>query len=277
MNIDMHVHTSFSDGDYTPDEIARMAKEKGLKLIAITDHDECRGYEEIAGLDAEISVCPGIELASKYKGEVHVLGLNIDWRSGALLKHIENVSLLRKSRAESMIKNLNSAGLGITIDDVKAECAGKIIGRPHIAAALVKRGWASSHKEAFIRYLSKHSPYYVPFDKIAVQGAVDLIKKAGGKAVLAHPGLLSEGDMETLFPRLEDMGFWGVEAYHPKHSNAQCEEYEKMARAQGLFVTAGSDFHGSAKPAVELGGEKRGGEYLEKSVEALGFNIGGRY
>lgn len=269
MNIDMHVHTSFSDGDYTPRKIVRMAKEKGLKLIAITDHDECRGYGETAGKDEWITVCPGIELASKFKGEVHVLGLCIDWRSAALLKHIEGVAQLRKHRAESMIKNLNTAGVGVTIEDVKAECEGEIVGRPHIAAALVKKGYASSPKEAFIRYISKRSPYYVPFDKISVKGAVGLIEKAGGRAVLAHPGLINKEAIEYLFPKLSDMGFWGVEAYHPRHSNAQCEEYEKRAKAQGLFVTAGSDFHGSAKPDVELGGERRGGEYLEESVEAL--------
>jgi predicted metal-dependent phosphoesterase TrpH len=269
MNIDMHIHTSYSDGDYTPREVVRMAKEKGLKLIAITDHDECRGYGETAGADADITICPGIELASRYEGEIHVLGLGIDWRNEELLKHIEGVTKLRKRRAENMINNLRSIGVGITIDDVKAECEGMIIGRPHIAAALVEKGCASSRKEAFIRYLSKHSPYYVPFDKITVQGAVDLIKKAGGKAVLAHPGLVKKEVLEALFPKLSDMGFWGVEAYHPSHSGGQCREFESIARGYGLFVTAGSDFHGSAKPAVELGGEKRGGEYLAESVRIL--------
>lgn len=264
----MHVHTSYSDGDHTPLEIVRMAKEKGLKLIAITDHDECRGYEKIAGI-TDILVCPGIELASIYEGEVHVLGFGIDWRSAPLIGHIEGVTHKRKRRAERMIKNLNSAGVDITIKDVKAECAGKIIGRPHIAAALVKKGYASSHKEAFKRYLSKHSPHYVPFDKITVQGAAELIIKAGGKAVLAHPGLIKDETLKLLFPKLKGMGFWGVEAYHTAHSDGQCREFESLARGYGLYVTAGSDFHGSAKPAIELGCEKRGGEYLAQSVEIL--------
>lgn len=268
MNIDMHVHTSFSDGDYTPAEVLRMAKDKGLKLIAITDHDESRGCGEVSG-DSDIIICPGIELAAKYEGEVHVLGLNIDWRSEAILNHIESVMQLRKRRAESMISKLNAAGIDISISDVKAECAGKIIGRPHIAAALVKKRYASSHKEAFKRYLSKHSPYYVPYDKISVQGAAELIKKAGGVPVLAHPGLINGAALDSLFPKLADMGFWGIEAYHPTHSDGQCREFESLARSYGLFVTAGSDFHGSAKPDVFLGGEKRGGEYLAQSIEVL--------
>ncbi len=268
MNIDMHVHTSFSDGDYTPPDIVRMAKEKGLGLIAITDHDECRGYEEITA-ETGITVLPGIELASKYKSEVHVLGFGIDWRSAPLILHIEGVTQLRKHRAENMIKNLNSAGIGITLEDVKAECGGKVIGRPHIAAALVKKGCASSYKEAFKAFLSRHSPYYVTFEKITVQGAAGLIREAGGLPVLAHPGLIKGETLGSLFPNLKDMGFWGVEAYHPAHSDGQCREYESLARSYGLFVTAGSDFHGSAKPAVELGGEKRGGEYLAESVRVL--------
>lgn len=273
MNIDMHVHTTFSDGDYTPSQIVQTAKEKGLKLIAITDHDECRGYEEIAGADTGIIVCPGIEIAAKYEGEVHILGFNIDWRSKALLKHVESVVLHRKFRAENMIKKLNSAGFDVTIDDVNTESTGKVIGRPHIAAALIKKGYVSSYKEAFKRFLSKHSPYYVPYEKIGLQDAAQLIIEAKGKAVLAHPGLVKEKTLESLFPKLKGMGFWGIEAYHTVHSYGQCREFESTARRYGLFVTAGSDFHGSAKPDVELGGEKRGGEYLERSIEALGFNI----
>ncbi len=267
MKLDLHVHTTFSDGDFTPRETIEAAKQKGLKIIAITDHDECRGYGKVAD-EKGILVLPGIELAARYEGEVHVLGLGIDWRSPELIAHIESASSLREERASSMIEKLRAAGVGITLKDVREGCGG-IIGRPHIAAALVKKGYATDVREAFAVYLSKHTQFYVPYDKISIEQAARLISGAGGKAVLAHPGLMKDDVRSALFPKLAGMGFWGVEAYHPAHTDGQCREFESLARRGGLYVTAGSDFHGSAKPGVGIGSETRGGDYLRRSVEAL--------
>jgi predicted metal-dependent phosphoesterase TrpH len=270
MDIDLHVHTTYSDGDLTPREVAAAAKQKGITCIAITDHDECRGCGE-AAMETGVTVVPGIELSAKYEGETHVLGLCIDWRSPALLAHIEEAALLRGERAQSIIERLNAAGVHITIEDVRCESSG-IIGRPHIAAALVKKRYASSVKEAFKTYLSKHTQFYVPYDKISIERAVELINGAGGKAVLAHPGLLRDETRDALFPRLKSFGFWGVEAYHTTHTDGECVEYESRARQYGLYVTAGSDFHGSAKPSIDIGSETRGGAYLRQSLEALGIS-----
>jgi predicted metal-dependent phosphoesterase TrpH len=269
MKLDLHVHTTYSDGDLTPREAVDTAKQKRLKCIAITDHDECRGYGDVAD-ETGILVVPGIELAAKFEGEVHILGLMIDWRSPRLLEHVESVASLRAERARSMIDKLNEAGVDLTMEDVERESAG-IIGRPHIGAALVKKGYAGTVKEAFTKYLSKHTQFYVPFDKISVEQAASLINGAGGKAILAHPGLAKEDVRRKLIPKLAGMGFWGIEAYHHTHTNGQCREFESLARRNGLFVTAGSDFHGSAKPEIEIGSETRGGAYLKKSVEALGI------
>ncbi len=268
MRFDLHVHTTFSDGDYSPSEVVRLAKQKGIGLIAITDHDECRGFGDVKE-ETGIKVLPGIELAARFEGEVHVLGLGIDWQSEPLLRHIERVVNLRRDRAAGIIKKLRKAGIDITVKDVENECLGGVMGRPHIAAALVNKGHASSVKEAFKAYLSKHSEFYVGFDKISVQEAVKLIRIAGGKAVLAHPGLIGETARNDLMPLLGDMGFWGIEAYHPAHSDGNCKEFESLARSMGLYVTAGSDFHGSAKPKIEIGCETRTSEYLEESIRLL--------
>jgi 3',5'-nucleoside bisphosphate phosphatase len=270
MIFDLHVHTTYSDGDYTPAEVVRVACDEGLRAIAITDHDECRGFLEVADGEYGLKVLPGIELAARYEGEVHVLGLLIDCENKKLIGHINKTSCLRRERAQTMLKRLNQSGIQVFYEEVRKEYGNGAVGRPHIAAAIVKKGYAENVKEAFSKYLSKHGEFYVPFDKINIQGAAELIIGAGGKPVLAHPGLLNADTFDSVLPGLKGMGFWGIEAYHTAHSEAQCRKFESAAKENGLFVTSGSDFHGSAKPAVKIGQEKRGGEYLIQSMEALG-------
>ena len=270
MRFDLHVHTTFSDGDYTPREAAALAARTGLDGIAITDHDESRGYGDILH-DAPkgLIVIPGIELAAQYGCEVHVLGLKIDWQDAALIRHVEKAASTRQQRAGRMLEKINQAGMRLTLADVETECEGTVIGRPHFAAALVKKGYASSIREAFSLYLSRHKPFYMPLDKPDISSAAALIVGAGGVPVLAHPGLMRKDVFDALAPCLTDMGFWGIEAYHPAHTSGQCREYESTARRYGLYVTAGSDFHGSVKPDIQIGQEQRGGGYLEKSIERL--------
>jgi 3',5'-nucleoside bisphosphate phosphatase len=271
MKVDLHVHTTYSDGDFSPAEAAAAAREAGLDAVAIVDHDECRGYLEVADADYGLKVLPGIELAARYEGEVHVLGLLIDCSNRGLIGHIEKTSELRLERAKSIIKKLAHAGLLISYEDVKESCGNGAVGRPHIAAALVRKGYVGNVKEAFSKYLSKHGEFYVPFDKVDIAGAAQLIIGAGGKPVLAHPGLINSGVFESVLPKLKGMGFWGLEAYHTAHSDGQCLIFENAARNHGLFVTSGSDFHGSAKPSVKIGQEHRGGTYLFESMSVLGI------
>ncbi len=267
MRLDLHAHTTWSDGDKTPQQIATLASLAGVG-IAITDHDECRGFGEIEGRKYGIPVYAGIELASRFEGgSVHVIGLCIDWRSEALNRHNAQTVQARRSRAERILEKLRLLGIQIVFDDLSYR--GHIVGRVHIAEALVRKGYAAGSDEAFARYISANAPCYVPYEKISVGEAARLILAAGGMPVLAHPGLLSPGAFDALLPQLKDMGFWGVEAYHPSHTDGQCREYESLARASGLFVTAGSDFHGSAKPGIAVGQEKRGGAYLRQSMEAF--------
>ncbi len=268
MTADLHIHTTYSDGELTPRDVARKAAAAGLNAFAITDHDECRGFGEIIKTDG-ITAIAGIEFAAQLEGEVHVLGLNIDCGNEALMAHVEKAANSRLNRAAEIIERLNRDGITVSMDDVKEVCGGDVIGRPHIASVLVKKGFAASAADAFGRYLSSRAPYYVPRNKITVNRAAELILGAGGKPVLAHPGLLGGSKRNVLISKVKHMGFWGVEAYHPAHTDGQCIEFESMARQAGLFVTAGSDFHGSSTPRVGIGEERRTSNYLEESMLVL--------
>jgi predicted metal-dependent phosphoesterase TrpH len=181
-----------------------------------------------------------------------------------------------------MVDMLQADGIDISMDEVRGMCgAGTasdslatrrfsgVIGRPHVAAALVKKGYAQNVKEVFVRYLGRHAPYYVPLERVDVRQAADIIIGAGGKPALAHPGLMSGRVLNDLLPKLKLLGFWGIEAYHPAHTNGQCRIFASAARRRGLWVCAGSDFHGSSKPDIVLGAERRGGAYLQRSFCAL--------
>ena len=157
--------------------------------------------------------------------------------------------------------------------DVERAAGGGVIGRPHIARALVEKGYAESVSDAFERFVGRQAPFYVPLEKISAANAAAVILQAGGRPVLAHPGLLKPGIFDALAARMTDAGFWGIEAYHPSHTDGQCRIYESEARRLGLYVTAGSDFHGTLGQGAELGNEKRGGDYLQKSFEALGASL----
>jgi len=267
MILDLHAHTTFSDGDKTPLEVAWLAEEKGIG-VAITDHDECRGFGEIAQLRFTVPVYPGIELTARYEGSsVHVLGLGIDWQDPGLVSHIDWAREARLRRAERILEKLRAGGMDVFLADLVFR--GDVVGRAHIAEALVRKGYAQSVQDAFVRFLSFRAPYYVPYEKIGADEAARLITGAGGLVVLAHPGLMGPGAWDSIVSKLKGMGFWGVEAYHPSHTDGQCREFESLARAHGLFVTAGSDFHGSIKPDIALGQETRGGAYLQESMEAF--------
>lgn len=269
MRLDLHVHTNFSDGDYSPQQIAAMAREAGLDGVAITDHDECRGFGELEPTEGLILI-PGIEIAAHEAGsEVHVLGLGIDWRHEAMAGYAVRAMGRRRRRAQTVTEKLRAAGYEISLEDVERAAGSGVLGRPHMARALVEKGYAASVNDAFDRFISREAPFYVPLDKISAAEAAMMITNAGGRPVLAHPGLLKPGIYDALADKLVDAGFWGIEAYHPSHTDGQCRIYESEARRLGLYVTAGSDFHGTLGRGAALGHEQRGGGYLQRSFEAL--------
>lgn len=270
MMVDLHLHTTYSDGSFSPKQVVDMAKKRDVCAVAITDHDECRGYLEVKD-DKDIQVLSGIELSADFKGEAHILGYNIDCSNPDLIHHIEEQSVSRIKRAHKMIERFKEFGIELTIEEVMQECTGDVLGRPHIADALMKKGVVSSTKEAFTRFLGRYAKCYVPRDKVDIAKTVNLIRGAGGVAVLAHPGIMSGSVWNELSGKLKDFGFWGIEAYHSEHSKGKIRELESFARSNGLFVTCGSDFHGYAKPNVDICGHKQKSQYLVQSLRELGI------
>ncbi|MBN2983477.1 PHP domain-containing protein [Cohnella algarum] len=251
--VDLHTHTTASDGLHRPKENVRMAAEAGLSAVAITDHDTVAGIAEAAAAAPiyGIEVVPGVEISTSLAGkEIHVLGYYIDIRDGLLLERLISQRKVRDSRNEGIVARLNELGIPLTTEQV-AEAAGRkpgaieTIGRPHIAEALVRIGAVDSVQEAFDRYLAKGRAAYVdPPPRITPFEAFAWIREAGGAAIVAHPGLYGNDELAA---ELLDGGADGLEAYHSDHEAEQAERYRGLAENRGKIVTGGSDFHGARK------------------------------
>ncbi len=250
---DLHVHTTASDGTVKPSEIVKKAIEGGLKAVAITDHDTIDGIEEAyneALKYKHFTLVPGIEISTTFEGqEVHVLGYFIDYNDANLIKKLQELKQQREIRGKKIIQKLEKMGIYISMEKLKNIVGNGTIGRPHIAQALVNSGYSKDVQMAFDKYLIKGSPAYVPRQKLLPSEAIDLIKKAKGITVLAHPIFLK--DKEQIL-RVLNFGFDGIEVEYPNHSNEFRGWLNKVAKKLGLIGTGGSDFHGEIK-AVELG------------------------
>lgn len=258
MSIDLHAHTTASDGSLTPNELVSLAKEVGLTALAVTDHDTVDGLDEAlaAAAGAGIELVPGIELAVSYpSGRFHMLGHFIDPHSPELNDRLTLLKDNRAKRNERMVERLNALGVYITLAQVIAESGGGQVGRPHMAHALLRAGYVDSLREAFEKYLADGAAAHIPKDKIELEEGISLIHSSGGLATMAHPSSLKLGD-EDLLPeliRLKTLGLDGVECYYSQHTVERRANLEAMAERAGLLVTGGSDFHGKAKPDVFLG------------------------
>ena len=252
MRVDLHIHTTASDGTYTPGEVIELALQEGLSAIAITDHDTLSGAKEglIIGQEIGFEVIPGVELSTDFNGtDVHILGYLI--RDFDRIEQVLNqIQQLRLTRAERMVRKLKQLGVKIEMDDVLEEAKGDSVGRPHIAAAMVKKGVVSSVREAFELYIGDDKPAYIPKPKLTPLQAVELIISSGGVPVLAHPGLTNRDD---LIPKLVEGGLKGIEVYYPEHTEGQTRRYLSIAHRYDLIPTGGSDFHGEIKPWIKIG------------------------
>jgi predicted metal-dependent phosphoesterase TrpH len=256
--IDLHAHTTASDGSLTPTELVKLAVSVGLSALAVTDHDTLDGIEEAeaAARGTGVEVVPGIELAVEYpSGRFHMLGYFIDRRSEILNTRLRTLKENRARRNERMVEKMRSLGLPITMDEIAAESGGGQIGRPHMVAALLKKGLVDSAAEAWEQYLKDGAAAHIPKDKIGLWEGIDLIHAAGGRAVMAHPNSIKLDDEQLVaeLPRLRSPGLDGVECYYSQYSSQRVETLIAMARSAGLLPTGGSDFHGAAKPDVYLG------------------------
>lgn len=257
--VDLHTHTTASDGSYAPAELVRMAAEAGLAAVAITDHDTVAGNAEAleAGPSCDVEVVPGVEISVNHGGpSYHVLGYFVDYEHEPLLSSLESIRRFRDERNEKIVAKLNELGMRVTLEEIQAEARGESVGRPHVAAVLLRKGYVADNQEAFDRYLAKGRPAYIDRDRLSAAGGIDLIRGAGGVAVFAHPGIYKWDDPEDLrrtVAEFAEMGMVGLEAYYSEYAPEDERRILALADEFGLVVTGGTDFHGAAKPEFELG------------------------
>ena len=268
--VDLHVHSTESDGTLTPEDLVAEAKKVGLAAFALTDHDTCQGVCKTmhCAASAEIELIPGIELSTDYHGkEVHIVGLYIDIENEQLLKKTAEYRKCRSERNALMVEALQKEGLSITMEELVAENPDCVITRANIARFLYEHGQIKSVREAFDRYIGDHCKCYVDRLKVASTDAVRLIKEAGGTAILAHPLLygLSNTNLQKMIGELKPAGLDGLEAIYSTYTTGEEQQMKRLARENGLLISGGSDFHGSNKPDIALG-RGRGHLYIPYSV-----------
>ena len=257
--IDLHAHSTASDGTLTPSELALYAKSKGLSAIALTDHDTIDGIEECQqkGLEVGVMVIPGIEFSADFYGkELHILGYYLDPHHPHLKKKLKELIESRQTRNQEMLDQLAALGFPLTYESLYEDCDDStIITRAHIANAMLKKGYITDRKEAFSNYIGDGKPAYVPKKHFTTKDCIDLIHKAGGLAVLAHPMLYGydQKDVTNLIRGLNSEGLDGVECLYSTHSKEETNHLLQVCLNLDLFPTGGSDFHGNNKPLLDLG------------------------
>jgi predicted metal-dependent phosphoesterase TrpH len=265
---DLHVHSTASDGSVSPSGLVAMALERGLDVLAIADHDSVQGLDDAvrAASGTSLTLIPAVELSASDGGhDVHVLAYFVDPTDTRLLEHLADLRLSRLGRAETMVAALRAAGYDVSIDAVLDLSGGGSVGRSHVAAALVDAGHAESVSEAFRRLIGRGRPFYVAKDARPPRDVIATITRAGGLAVIAHPGVTRA---DTLLPGLVAAGLHGIEAFHADHTPQQCSHYAAIARRDGLLVTGGSDYHGPGGPNPALGSVDVPSEAIEALLEA---------
>jgi hypothetical protein len=251
--IDLHLHSSCSDGALAPADLVLRARDAGVSVLSLTDHDSVRGIAEARETCRRVglSFIPGVELGVGLGAdEVHLLGYGIDAKSRSLQNALDQLAGERLDRMEKMIAALARLGVTIGLEDVQAETGGGIVGRLHLASALVRKGHAANHNEAFQRWIGSGRPGYVPRKLFSLRDAIDIIREAGGVAVIAHPGLTRRDELIEYLVRL---GVRGLEVYHPKHDFVDVSRYLKLCAKFDLFATGGSDFHGIGRADIQPG------------------------
>jgi len=264
MFADLHLHTSFSDGTYTPEELVERARAHELAAIAVTDHDTIEGCARAAAACAQhhIEFITGTELTAEAKGhELHLIGYFINVAHPRLNAELVRFQLIRQNRIREMVERLNALDVPLEAEAVFALANCQAPGRPHIGRALVQAGYCSHLDEAFERFLKRNRPAWVPKSKISAHDAIDLVHEAGGVAVLAHPGL---NRCDHLIADLAAAGLDGLECFHSKHSTSACAHYVEVAEQHDLLITGGSDCHGMNKGQPLIGGIKLPYSYVQR-------------
>ena len=241
--INLHLHSNVSDGFLSPPQVVERARERNLDMISITDHDTGDAYQLLPKELGNLKILPGLELSSTHEGsDVHILGFGVNFESAKLAEMIEMYLVGRRDRAARMIEKLVDLGMDLSLDEVAAVSGSReLIVRPHIAQVLLAKGYVSSKNEAFDKYIGNDGPAYSPKPEFSVPEAIDAIHQANGFALIAHPGKLESG---SYIHEFVEMGIDGLEVWHPDHYQYQVKEFIEICQNNGLYMTAGSDFHG---------------------------------
>ena len=262
--IDLHLHTNFSDGTSTPEEVVNEAKKNGFSIISICDHDCIDGIEPAAeaGRTHGIRVIPGVEItAEKDDLEIHILGYFIDYKDAELKKRLATIRKIRERRIFDMIDKLKDFNINVSAEEVFKLSKEGSVGRPHLARILVKEGFVKNESEAFDKYLGDKAPCYVRRFNFSPEEAIDIIIQAKGIPVYAHPKVMGRDDFIGEFAKA---GLRGLEVYHSDHSASVRDRYRKLAEEHNLLITGGSDYHGTVKKDVFIGKVNIPYELVEK-------------
>jgi len=255
--VDLHLHTTASDGVLTPSALVRYAKSKGLQAIAITDHDTIEGLDEglSEGERIGFEVIAGVEISADHSpGSMHMLGYFLDIHHPLLKSKLDYLQRARAERNPKIIQNLNRLGVRISYEEVVKASGGGQVGRPHVAQVLIEKGYVRNFQEAFDRFLRKGAPAYVDKVRLKSKEAISFIREAGGLAVLAHPKTVTtDGSFEKILGELIEEGLRGIEVFYPEHNPLEVAQFKAMAERHGLLVTGGTDYHGIEKEALDIG------------------------
>ncbi len=269
--IDLHMHSTASDGTDTPAVIIKKCAKLNLACSSITDHDTIDAQAEAveAAKKYGIKYLTGVEFSVRHEGELHILGYGINIWDKSFATELEALRESRLQRVDLILEKLRETGILISREDVVRNASGHTLGRPHVALALIEKGYAADFNEAFKKYLNEGGLCYVKRRKLDPAGAIALIRAAGGMAVLAHPKFIRTSNMEGLIEEMKEMGLEGVEAYYPAHTDTEARRYENIAKSNGLLVTAGSDYHGTMRVRSAIASERRKSKYLAESVQKI--------
>jgi predicted metal-dependent phosphoesterase TrpH len=282
--VDLHTHSNISDGDFSPEILVKEAVKQGLSALALTDHDTIDGLERarITAKAENFHFIPGIEININWTGEngapgtgpggeFHLLGLGIKAPSPGFIAAVKKLSARREARNREILDKMHEFSIEATWDELLALSGGHSLGRPHFASLLVEKKIVKNRDQAFARYLGAGKPLYVPKEGLVFEEAVALIRESGGISVLAHPISLyvAWGRLPDLIKILKDRGLMGLEAWHPTAKPGSCRRLEALGQSLGLYITEGSDYHGSVRPDRKLGYSSRGRKIDDAVLEAI--------